>query len=70
MAYVLDLGMASNLVQQFLEATTNGVHVVAFGPHSDAGTLRAARAAGATTLTNSQLESELGPTVAALLRKE
>ncbi len=51
------------LVRRLCEA---GTPVLAFGPHVDAASLRAAREAGATAVPNSRLDAELAAFLATL----
>lgn len=69
LAYVVDLTLPEGLRADVLRRAASRAPVVAFGPHSDALSLRAARAAGAETLTNGQLEQDLALTLARLLPK-
>lgn len=50
---------APGAVDRIRGLVARGVPVVAYGPHVDAGVLRAARAAGATAVPNSEVERVL-----------
>jgi hypothetical protein len=56
MLAVVELG-ASGWEERVRELTGRGIPTVAFGPHVDAEPLRRVRAAGATAVPNSQVES-------------
>ncbi len=47
-------------VETCASLVARGCRVLAFGPHVEAERLRAARAAGAEAVTNSQVEAHLG----------
>jgi hypothetical protein len=55
---VVELSGAGAL-ERVRELTGAGCEVLAFGPHTDAESLRAARAAGARAVPNSQVETEI-----------
>jgi hypothetical protein len=52
-------------VQVCADLVSRGARVLAFGPHVEARRLRAARAAGATVVTNAEVHARLGQMLAA-----